>query len=165
MITAIPLRLLWSLQIKRRQKIVIGLFLCLNSLMIVAACMRMLGVKYRGHSDQVWSFFWAHVEACKAVAMISITASRSFFVSRRPRRNISQRQWYASPIHMIKRGSRKAAGNDVVFELLPIPSAPSESTRTFTLNKKHEGAVQDKKSVWPNGSEDEIVLSHDPVQI
>ena len=94
---AIPIRLLWKVQIKSKQKLGLGFFLCLSVFMIVIALVRisalvtdipiMPGVTIRS-IDPTWKFFWQQIEACVAVFMVSFTAFRSFFVmetSRYPR--------------------------------------------------------------------------------
>ena len=93
MIIAIPVRLLWGLQIRPRQKLRLGLSLCLSIFMIITALVKISGLRdSRGGVNMVWVVFWHYAEGCIAVLMISLTAFRSLFVSQNPsppRPNIS----------------------------------------------------------------------------
>lgn len=58
----------------------------LSVFMIIIAIIRAAGLKSSvGSFDLVWAIFWAHVESCVAVIMISFTAFRAIFVSDKPR--------------------------------------------------------------------------------
>lgn len=82
----IPIRLLWNLRIKTRQKLGIGAFLCLSVVNIILAITEVSPVRTSVDSyNLVWVVFWQYIEACSAVLMISSTAFRSFFLSNRLR--------------------------------------------------------------------------------
>ena len=48
--------------------------------MAICAVARIAGFHYKGLEDDVWSFFWQHVEGAVAVMMASITVFRTLFV-------------------------------------------------------------------------------------
>ena len=82
LVITIPIRLLWNVRIKTRQKLGIGAFLCLSVVMIIVAIIKASGIRTSVDSfNLVWELFWQHVEACAAVLMVSFTAFRSIFLS------------------------------------------------------------------------------------
>lgn len=85
-VLTIPIGLLWNVRIHTKQKVGIGVFLCLRVVMVVVAIIRTTGVHTSvGGLDLVWQIFWLQVEACTAVIMVSVTAFRSFLISKKPR--------------------------------------------------------------------------------
>lgn len=80
-IASIPIALLWRVRISLRQKIGLGITLCLSLVMAIVAVVRISGIRLEtGDADIVWVTFWQQNECNVAVAMISLTAFRSFFV-------------------------------------------------------------------------------------
>ena len=78
----IPIKLLWNLRIKTRQKLGIGAFLCLSVVNIILAIIAVSANRTSVDSfNLVWTIFWKYVEACAAVLMVSFTAFRSIFLS------------------------------------------------------------------------------------
>ena len=141
MIITLPIRLLWSVQIRLRQKLVLGIFLSLNVFMAITACVRVSGIDFRGRFDEVWLFVWQYIEACVAVAMISLTAFRSVFVgpdSLQARKKLAKRQWYSSSLQAFKR-KKVAQENDTeaMLELPSIPGGTLTGMRTFIHGGKH----------------------------
>ncbi|KAI9724630.1 MAG: hypothetical protein M1828_003654 [Chrysothrix sp. TS-e1954] len=96
LILAIPISLLWKVQMKPRQKLGLAAFLCLSVFMVVVAAIRVSGFHYKGTWDNTWIFFWQQIEACTAVSMISVTAFRSAFVADGSKPG---RKKYSSPKH------------------------------------------------------------------
>ena len=141
LIIAIPLRLLWSVRIKPRQKLVIGVFLSLNLFMAITASIRVSGLETRGTFDEVWPYLWQHIEACIAVIMISLTAFRSVFVaseSSRARRERAKKPWYSSTIAAIRRSKTQRGSDEEAIQGLPsIPSATLTGMRTFIQGGRH----------------------------
>ena len=128
---AIPIRLLWNLQIKRRQKIGLGVFLCLNLSMAIIAFIRSASIRSDAVWDTSWILFWQHIEACNAVIMVSLTAFRSFFVSgvsstRRARR---AREWYSPSFTGRRRPKDDLLRREI--DMPTIPSATLTGMRTF----------------------------------
>ena len=81
-IASIPIALLWRVKIALRQKVGLGLTLCLSLVMAIVALVRVSGIHLpSGDVDIVWLSFWNEQECNIAVAMLSITAFRSFFVT------------------------------------------------------------------------------------
>lgn len=82
----IPVSLLWRVQIKSRQKLGLGVFLCLGVCMIIVAIIRNFELHYRGSFDNTWIFLWQQVETCVAVMMTLLTAFRTVFVANATKR-------------------------------------------------------------------------------
>lgn len=81
LLISIPVTLLWGVHIKRRQKIGLGISLCLSLVMVLIAVTRMAGIKLdNGEVDIIWLGFWMQQECSIAVIMVSASAFRSFFV-------------------------------------------------------------------------------------
>lgn len=124
LIVSLPIRLLRSVKIRVRQKIVIGVFLSLNLFMAFTASVRVSGLKFRGTFDEVWLFAWQHIEACVAVAMISLTAFRSVFVGSEALR--AQRESPKSlgiPVALKRLGGREH-GRTAIRKLLGVAQYP-----------------------------------------
>lgn len=162
MMVAIPIRLLWRVQIKSKQKLGLGFFLCLSVFMIVIALVRisalvteipiMPGVTIRS-IDPTWKFFWQQIEACVAVFMVSFTAFRSFFVtetSRYPR--ASPAKPGSSTRRRIWNGNKRSSEGDDEKEkgrLPPIPSATITGLRTYIRGGADETkAARDEEEQW-----------------
>ena len=156
LIIAIPLRLLWSVRIKPRQKIVLGIFLSLNLFMAITASIRVSGLSFRDTFDEIWLYLWQQLEACIAVAMISLTAFRSVFVaseSSRARREEAKRPWYSSTVAAIRRNKMQRRSDEVATQGLPsIPSATLTGMRTFIQGGRHVQMSHDatrELDEWP----------------
>lgn len=81
LLVSIPIVLLWRVRINIRQKIGLGVSLCLSLIMVVTAIIRISGIKLAdGATDIVWEAFWVQQECSIAVIMMSVSAFRSFFV-------------------------------------------------------------------------------------
>ncbi len=135
MIILIPIRLLWAVRIKPRQKFFLGIFLSLNMFMAVTAAVRVSGLKFHGTFDVVWLFLWQQIEACVAVAMISLTAFRSVFVASatsHARVEGAKKPWYSSTVEVINRRRRQRAQDEEGMRGLPtIPGATLTGMGTF----------------------------------
>ncbi|MCJ1334605.1 hypothetical protein MMC10_011317 [Thelotrema lepadinum] len=83
MVVAIPICLLLKVKIRLRQKILLGCFLCLSVFMVAVCLVRAIGETIVGNTgttvDVQWNVFWAIVEACVAVIVVSLTAFRSLY--------------------------------------------------------------------------------------
>ena len=89
LVVSFPIALLWRVRINVRQKIGLGVSLCLSLVMVITAIIRISGIKLAGGAiDIVWQLFWVQQECSIAVIMMSVTAFRSFFVPNAAR-NIS----------------------------------------------------------------------------
>ena len=141
LIIGIPLRLIWSVKIKPRQKLVLGIFLSLNLFMAIVASIRVSRLKIRGIIDDVWLFIWQQIEACVAVAMVSLTAFRSAFVKSEnsgARKKAAKKPWYSSTVHAIRHNRLHRRSDEEHLEELPsIPSATLTGMRTFIAGGRH----------------------------
>lgn len=157
MIIVIPIRLLWAVRIKPRQKFFLGIFLSLNMFMAVTAAVRVSGLKFHGTFDEVWLVLWQQIEACVAVAMISLTAFRSVFVASatsRARKEGAKKPWYSSTVEVINRKRKQKAQDEDEMRGLPtIPGATLTGMGTFirgvhrttSLHSASDGDFDD----WP----------------
>ncbi|KAL8860684.1 MAG: hypothetical protein Q9178_003037 [Gyalolechia marmorata] len=85
LIIAIPVRLIWSIKIRRTQKIALASTLCLTILTILCTIVRMAGIRTGrviNSIDSVWETYWQFVAAEIALTMTAATAFRTIFVSR-----------------------------------------------------------------------------------
>ncbi|KAK7753017.1 hypothetical protein SLS62_004966 [Diatrype stigma] len=79
-VVSLPIIILRGSFLSRSTKIGLAIFLCLSIFMAICAAVRMAGFYYKGLEDDVWEFFWQHIEGDVAVMMASITAFRTLFV-------------------------------------------------------------------------------------
>ncbi len=93
----IPIRILWQIQMKISQKLILGSFLCLSIMMIIAALICISRIRTSTNSvDVTWENFWQMVETCVAVNMVSLNAFRTLFVVHRSRQKDSPNEaWYS----------------------------------------------------------------------
>lgn len=135
LIITLPFCLLWKVRIRQRQKVVLGLFLCLNIFMAITACVRVSGLDINNTFDEIWLFLWQQIEACVAVSMISLTAFRSVFVTSsnsRARREAGKMPWYSSTLELVRSRKKNLSQNSEADPGLPaIPSATLTGMRTF----------------------------------
>ena len=134
MIIAIPISLLWNVRIKRRQKIFLGVFLSLSIFMTITASVRAPGVNYNGEFDLVWIFIWHHAEACVAVSMVSLTPSRSIFITSTTQRahgDGAKRSWYSSTVATMRKRRNQKNQEEREQGLPAIPSATLTEMRTW----------------------------------
>ena len=130
-VVTIPIWLLWKVKLKPRQKLGLGVFLCLSTSMIVIAVVRIGGLRIDAKVDIVWEVFWQQVECCIAISMVSFTAFRSFFVYDGPRRDGQKvRQWYSSPKRLWNQKNYPMHEHDLRISSA-MPSPTSTGIRTF----------------------------------
>lgn len=122
---------------KPRQKLGLGIFLCLSVMMMMIAIIRISGYRYNGIGlsgsiDTTWAFFCLYLEACVAVIMASITAFRSLFIrggSRTIERNKTQ-----NPIHAIRQQISRRAVRPGWDEVSDEPRVSNIDTATAHNN-------------------------------
>ena len=127
----IPVSLLWRVQMKSRQKLGLGVFLCLSIFMCITAAIRVSGMRYQRAFDNSWMFLWLQVEVCVAVTMISLTAFRPVFVAHasKPRAKNQASPWLASTARNLRR-HKKLCSEGPELANLTIPSATLTGMRT-----------------------------------
>lgn len=153
----VPIRMLWNMQIKLRQKLAIGTTLCLSVMMIISAIVQISTIRTSTNAvDITWATFWQLVEATVAVVMVSLTALRSFFVARSSRvrqsPNHSSGNWSARQakrwLKIFKKPTREYAtkGSDETENMqrwsqrpqLPeIPRATLTGIRSLIRGERH----------------------------
>ena len=130
----IPVILLWNVKIKRSQKLLLGIFLCLSICMIMIAIVRASGLLRSNRTiDVQWEVFFQHVEASVSVTTVSLTAFRSLLgVRALNSREKKERAWYSHRrIFLLKKG-RKISESKLDGDQLPsIPRATLTGMRTF----------------------------------
>ena len=131
---AIPVKLVWKVQIAPRQKVGLGIFLCLNVSMVIIACVRGFGVQADPVWDTPWTIFWLQIEACVAVSMASLTAFRSIFLAGTTRSEPRRAGHWYSPTYekILSRKNKSKEGRNPKENPLPeIPSATLNGLRTY----------------------------------
>lgn len=105
--------------------------------MCVVALIRVSGLTLANYLDETWMIFWQQMEACVAVMLVSVTAFRSFFVSKESRvsprrRSPTNGQVSRKPlVHWTKRAG---------IAIPSIPSATLTGLRTFIKGGAERGA-------------------------
>lgn len=129
----IPILLLWNVKIKRSQKILLGIFLCLSTTMIVIAIVRISGLRIRPRNIDVhWALFWQEIEANIAVIMVSITAVRSLLGLKVLKSREQKARWYSDRRNFLMRKANKKSESELNDHQLPsVPGATLTGTRTF----------------------------------
>ena len=155
LVVSIPVALLWKVRINVRQKIGLGVFLCLSLVMAVVSIIRIAGIKLAGGTvDIVWLVFWQQQECSIAVAMVSVSAFRSLFVANASN-NVSPKHPKLSSYwrrRLLQKRSNFDRDNGSSGKELPqIPSATLTGMRTMI-----RGAGM--STMWPNESEPEDLL-------
>ncbi|KAK8116330.1 Integral membrane protein [Apiospora sp. TS-2023a] len=82
LIASIPIIVLHRAKIRTRQKISLGVFLCLNLVMVCLAITRASKINGAAGVDVPWEFFWQFMEASVAVLMGSLTVFRTLLTSK-----------------------------------------------------------------------------------
>ena len=132
LVVIIPIWVLWTIQMRTRQKLGLGIFLCSNVLLIIVSCLTVSGLRYHGIVDVPWSVLGLQLQTSGAVLVFSFISFRSLFTTENPKfkaRDI--KKWYSSPILSLRK-----TGNDALFSgdqrhLPRIPAATLTSLRTF----------------------------------
>ena len=130
----IPIILLWNVKVKRSQKMLLSIFLCLSVCMIVIAIVRISGLRLSNKSPDVqWETFFQQVEASVSVITISLTAFRSLLgLKALKAREKKHRAWYSYQRIALFRNRHKTSESELNGERLPsIPGATLSGIRTF----------------------------------
>ena len=87
-VLAIPVYLIYKIQIKLSQKIALSFSLCLTIFMIVITIVRLTGVMYPGtdYVDALFEEFCLYLSAEVGLIMSTVTAFRTFFISQGARK-------------------------------------------------------------------------------
>lgn len=138
----IPILILRNSQIKLKQKLVIGVFLSLSVVMVMAGITRYAGYHLRVHSvDATWLIYWVYLEASIAIIMASIAAFRTLFARGGPDPHGIKKRHKVRNLYLIrKRLIRKTDWEAMDREHLPkIPSATLTGMNTFIYNIGRSG--------------------------
>ena len=152
-----PVIILWKVRINLRQKLGLGVTLCLSLAMIIVSIVRLAGIKLTGGVvDIVWLVFWQQQEASIAVTMFSISAFRQLFVANSTNNSPVKRSPKYSPGYWAKVVLRKGQSSDEddVERTNGLPQIP-RATLTGMRTVIH-GANMSK--AWPDDLEAQAVL-------
>ena len=131
LVSVVPIVLLWRVRIKLRQKLILGIFLCLNVFIIVFSVLRVTDGLTNGQSiDVLWGDFWGQIQASIAIIVVSITAFRSLLGIKA----MERRQKRASPYHYRKRSKASSSTEQSDMEVASLPAIPRATLtgmRTF----------------------------------
>ena len=162
LVMVIPIYLLWHVQIKLRQKLALGVSLCLSIMMVILAIVRISRFRSPASTiDFTWDIFWQFAEACVAVTMVSLTAFRSLFVAQATQRD-SKKRSYSSRKYLweAKRRQDCEANEEGSQELQGLPKVPPQAAtgmRTLIQGERtlsRSGFLRNKSSndseePWP----------------
>jgi hypothetical protein len=158
-VVSIPVILLRRAKIRRRQKFAVGFFLCLSTVMIVLAIVRMCRISYSGRgTDPIWQIFWQTLESCVALLMASITAFRTIFGEPGQKRWEPSYSW----IQRAKQRQTSKEGDPWHTDQLPIiPEATFANMKMPVRGQQRtaEGSATPGSETRPSNSEDEPSLS------
>ena len=128
----IPVLLLWNVKVKRTQKTLLGVFLCLSITMIIIAIIRVSRLRLDSKSyDDQWALFFKYVEASVSVITVSITAFRSL-LGLKALKSRKKRAWYSYWQTALRRKGHKSSESELNGDNLPsIPGATLTGMRTF----------------------------------
>ncbi len=162
-----PIWVLWHVQMKRRQKLGLGILLCSNILLVVLACLELSGLRYQDTVDITWLAFTQQLQISAAVLVFSLTAFRSLFTTEKPKfiaREI--KSWYSS-IRLL-RGPTK---EDIRYGrnqriLSSIPSATLTSVRAFIRRGRRTNTLDTEAGIeYPHDvllqDLGQVTVSHD----
>lgn len=96
-------------QMKRSDKVGVGVFLCLSVVMAVIAIIRISAYRLSGRSgslDVTWVFLWLYIQACIAIIMACLPALR-FLFTRRGSRSPDEEKRKGSSCLQVRSQSRK----------------------------------------------------------
>ena len=131
----IPIYLIWKVKAGPRRKLGLFAFLGLQFFIIAIAIIRAGGYRLNGNGpfDIPWVIFWQQGEACVSVAMLSLTAFRSYFVSSKARQSQPLHlRWYSSQLERLaKRAKASEEESTCLNSLETIPFAAHPGTQTF----------------------------------
>ncbi|KAL8994874.1 MAG: hypothetical protein Q9169_005272 [Polycauliona sp. 2 TL-2023] len=172
----IPVRLIWTIQVKWTTKFVLALSLCLTVVMILVTIIRISGIKAEGLVDQVWETYFIIVAAEVGVILTTVSAFRTLYVSRQNKNQVgaqkSPGQWaagYSSIKSHLKRvfvpsvwqtrsksgqtpeGPQLEGHNGAEMENLPdIPRAQMTGIRTFIRSHGKGSRVMESQATQDN---------------
>ena len=132
-----PIWVLWQVQMKRRQKLGLGILLCSNILLVVLACLELSGLRYHDSIDTTWAFIFGQLQNSAAVLVFSLTAFRSLFTTEKPKFIAREIRSWHSPTRLLRGPTKEDIRYDGNQRILPsIPSDTLTSVRTFIRRDK-----------------------------
>lgn len=96
-VISIPVFILWQTQLTIREKMSIGVVLCMSVFMIAIAMIRGISARVNGTSDEIWTAFWVQTQGSVSITMTSFTAFRTLFVSNRGPYRVQRERRAKSP--------------------------------------------------------------------
>lgn len=141
----VPICLLWKVKIKRRQKILLGIFLCLSICMIIIAIVRISGARihHTTNIDVQWQTFWNDIEGTVAVIMVSITAFRSLLgvkALKSREKKEQARYWYRRKL-LFRKESKNSSVDSNEDQLPAIPGPTLTGIRTLIRGNRDSETI------------------------
>lgn len=130
-------------------------FLCLSTVMVIFAIVRISRISDPGGINMVWQVLWQALEGCIALLMASITAFRSIFVSQEIRER-DQKRWAPSYSWIQRAKQRKASkevddiSNSDDQRLPSIPQATFTKMKDYVQGYGHHHGTSTDGSTTPD---------------
>lgn len=86
---AIPLSLIWKSRMQWNQKLGLGVFFSLNSILIALSIARAVGLKYGGDMYEMWQMYWLAMSGNFGLILAAGSAFRAFYMNQRQSKNMS----------------------------------------------------------------------------
>lgn len=137
----IPVHLIWRIKVRRTQKLLLAISLCLTAFVIAVTLVRVSGIRVGSFIDSVWEVYWCIVGAEVGLIMTAATAFRSIFVARASERaqreDKKEWEWYYQKKKPFQRvlpfmGQKSTSFSDSDTEKTsPVPRGTMTGLRTF----------------------------------
>ncbi|ORY70235.1 uncharacterized protein BCR38DRAFT_102793 [Pseudomassariella vexata] len=151
LIATIPIIIIHRARLRTMQKISLGMFLCLNLVMVCLAITRVSKIHGAAGVDVPWEFFWQYIEAAVAVMMGSLTVVRSLFALRDERnrarvavaRPRPLAQSFFNRVRLLHNNKEHVGLESHDNDALPeVPSATMMGLRTFIRRNNRDSGSQ-----------------------
>lgn len=162
-------------RLRTRQKINLGVFLCLSLVMVIIAIIRVSKIHGAAGVDVPWEFLWQFVEASTAVIMGSLTVFRTLLTLQNKNSNERRRQAGAdagfSPQESWFYRMRLRRKKRMHYELgsqngLPdVPSATITGLRTFIRRNNRDTSLETQPQLTITSMQDTLGEEDDDRQL
>lgn len=136
-------------QMRLRQKVAVGSFLCLSLVMIAMALVRVSKMPGVTAIDTPYEIFWQYMEASVAILMASLTAFRTMFVLQKEKKMREERM--KRPSYSWRNWGHRKKSNDVEEGLPEVPRATITGIRNF-IRGYNKTATNKSKDLSDAGS-------------
>ncbi|KAL8837434.1 MAG: hypothetical protein Q9170_002518 [Blastenia crenularia] len=160
MIMAIPISMLWRVQMSLRKKIaLVGIF-SLAVITTVFAIVRVTSISaLTKQPDTSWSYMWSSIEQCVAIVVACLASFRSLFTDPKTRLPQPAQRPSDDSGNVFLRGIKRTLPSSVTMELASIFKSTGES-RTYTTDDERTQGWTDDIESRTAGSREHIVHHH-----